>query len=137
MLPIPTILLVDDDETTNFLHRRLLSRLEVAPNIAIATNGEEALHYLQDKCQASASNPECPLLVFLDIKMPVMDGFEFLQEYENIVANLNPDIRIIVLSSSSNAADLERLKKFSKEYKYYSKPLSAEIIKEVITDNFS
>lgn len=137
MLPIPTILLVDDDETTNFLHRRLLTRLEVAKNIAVATNGEEALNYLQNNCQPPFSNPGCPLLVFLDIKMPVMDGFEFLQEYEQRAPTLNPGTRIVMLSSSANPVDLERLRGFSKEYKYYFKPLSSEIIKEVIADNFS
>ncbi len=137
MLPLQTILLVDDDETTNFLHRRLLTRLDVVKQIAVATNGEEALDYLQSNCQLPFTNAGCPLLIFLDIKMPVMDGFDFLREYEQLAPNLNPDIRIVMLSSSANPQDLERLKGFSKEYKYYFKPLSTEIIKEVIADNFS
>lgn len=137
MLPLQTILLVDDDETTNFLHRRLLTRLDVVKQIAVATNGEEALNYLKSYCQAPFTNAGCPLLIFLDIKMPVMDGFEFLREYEQLADSLNPAIRIVMLSSSANPVDLERLKEYSKEYKYYFKPLSSEIIKEVISDNFS
>jgi CheY-like chemotaxis protein len=138
MLPtLQTILLVDDDETTNFLHRRLLSRLNVAKKITVATNGEEALQFLQNNCQPPFDNQNCPMLIFLDIKMPVMDGFEFLEEYENLAPALNPEIRIVMLSSSGNPVDLERLKSFSREYKYYFKPLSSDIIKEVMADNFA
>jgi CheY-like chemotaxis protein len=137
-MPAPhTILLVDDDETTNFLHRRLLKRLNVVPNIEVATNGEEALQFLVDYCQLPEASEKCPLLIFLDIKMPVMDGFEFLTEYEQLADRLHPAIQINMLTSSVNPMDLERLGKFSGEYKHYSKPLSEEIIQEVLARHFS
>ena len=76
-----TILLVEDDETTNFLHRRLLNRMAAADNIAQAGNGEEAINYLRT---LAAGPGHTPLLILLDIKMPVMDGFEFLEAFEKM-----------------------------------------------------
>jgi CheY-like chemotaxis protein len=134
MFPYQTILLVEDDVTTNFLHRRLLNRMSAANTIMEAGNGEAALNYLRHH----ATGPDhTPLLILLDIKMPVMDGFEFLEEYEKIARELNPDIKIVMLSSSVSPVDLARIKNFSSISGYYSKPLSEEIIKKILAEKSS
>jgi CheY-like chemotaxis protein len=131
MNPYQTILLVEDDETTNFLHRRLLNRMAAADNIAQAGNGEEAINYLRTH---AAGPGHTPLLILLDIKMPVMDGFEFLEAFEKLTNELNPDIRVIMLSSSVSPVDLARMKKFPSVSGYYSKPLSEEIVQKIMAE---
>jgi CheY-like chemotaxis protein len=134
---LDTILLVDDDETTNFLHQRLLKRLQVASNLKVATNGHEALDYLQANCQTYESDSSnCPSLVLLDLKMPVMDGFEFLEQYEKIKDRLTPTILIIVLSSSMNPKDTERIKEFRSVQHHYIKPLSETMVAEIMDQYF-
>lgn len=134
---LDTILLVDDDDTTNFLHLRLLNRLQVADNINVAANGDEALQYLKLHClNREEPTGNCPHLVFLDIKMPVMDGIEFLEQYEKIESTFKKHIRIIILSSSMNPKDTERIKKFESVQRHYTKPLSEDIVNEIITQYF-
>ena len=80
MRRISTILLVDDDETTNFLHERLLDRLDVFEQVLVARNGAQALEILtQPNARFSSINP---VLVLLDLNMPVMNGFEFLKAFQ-------------------------------------------------------
>ena len=76
---IDSVLLVEDDRITNFLNERLLRKLNITESIKVATNGEEALQYLE---KTEASGKPLPDLIFLDINMPVMDGLEFLQEVQ-------------------------------------------------------
>jgi CheY-like chemotaxis protein len=71
-------LLVDDD-TTNYLNRKLLEKLEVTDQVMVALNGKEALQVLEEQCTEASQS--CPALVFLDINMPQMNGFEFLSAY--------------------------------------------------------
>ena len=134
MFTYKTILLIEDDKTTNFLHRRILTRMAAANNIVEASNGEEAIAYLRSHAEKPG---QTPLLILLDIKMPVMDGFEFLQEYEKLVNNLNPDIRIIMLSSSVSPIDLTRMKDFPHVSGYYSKPLSEDMVREILAERQS
>ncbi|MDB5262522.1 MAG: response regulator receiver protein [Adhaeribacter sp.] len=131
MFSYRTILLVDDNDTTNFLHRRLLKRMAAAHTIAEAGNGEEALFYLR----THATNPEnTPLLILLDINMPVMDGFEFMQEYEKSAGTGDPDIQVVMLSSSVSSVDLARIKEFPRIAAYYNKPLSEGIVQKILAE---
>ena len=106
MRRIPTILLVDDDETTNFLHERLLDRLRIADQVLLATNGRQALDLLAspDSLFGSAN----PILVLLDLNMPVMDGFEFLEAFQALPSAQQRSIVVVVLTSSLNVQDLRR-----------------------------
>ena len=87
-------LLVDDDQTTNYLNQLLLKRLDVAERLLVALNGQEALDLLQAHCHAIAD--DCPALVLLDVKMPVMDGFAFLQAYDQLLIPQKSAIVIIM-----------------------------------------
>ena len=80
MAALSCILLVDDDNTTNFLNQALLRRMAVSDAVLVAGNGQQALDLLAVHCEQPAS-PTCPALILLDMKMPIMNGFEFLQAY--------------------------------------------------------
>lgn len=137
-LPIlDLVLLVDDDDTTNYLNRRLLNEMNVAKEVLVLKNGQEAIDYLEESCrdQAKRSN-RCPDLIFLDIKMPVMDGFSFLDEYKRRGLDESDHVIIMMLTSSASFYDLERLKSYSKVKKHFSKALTRHDVQEVIQEFF-
>lgn len=135
MKSVDTILLIDDDETTNYLNHRLLSRMQVAQDIRVVSNGEEALQYLQ---QAFANEEDYPRpdLIFVDIKMSVMDGFEFLEEYQKLAAGDKKQIVMLMLTSSASFYDLEKLKQFPDVRQHYSKPLTEADVREIMNEYF-
>jgi CheY-like chemotaxis protein len=106
MRKISTILLVDDDETTNFLHERLLERFDISEQVLVARNGSQALEILtQLNARVRSINP---VLVLLDLNMPVMNGFEFLEAFQALPPAQQRCAIIVVLTSSLNAQDLAR-----------------------------
>ncbi|MFB9862911.1 response regulator [Rufibacter immobilis] len=131
--PLEVIMLVDDDDTTNFVNKRLLLKLGVAKEIIIKKNGAEALEYLQTSAQNGTAFPD---LIFLDIKMPVMDGFSFLDEYHNQNLAHNRSMIILMLTSSASFYDLERLKGYSSVKKHFSKALTDSDVKEIMSDYY-
>ena len=139
MLPkLNLILLVDDDDTTNHVNKRLLTRLNIAHEIKTFSNGQEAILYLNESC-GPAKKPEntCPDLIFLDIKMPVMDGFSFLEAYENAQLDIDDPIIIMMLTSSASFYDLERLKSFQKVKKHLAKSLTETDVKDILQEYFN
>ena len=135
--PLDLVLLVDDDETTNYLNERLLNEMQVAKEIRVLNNGKEALVYLT-KAYSEVPDPEFkrPDLIFLDIKMPVMDGFTFLEEYEKQGFDVKDHMIILMLTSSASFYDLERLKGFQKVKKHFSKSLTKHDVQEIMNDFF-
>ncbi|RNI25962.1 response regulator [Rufibacter latericius] len=134
MKKLNLILLVDDDETTNYLNKRLLTRMEIAENIEVVTNGEEALNFLKE---AIAAGQPLPDLMFLDIKMPVMDGFEFLDQYHQLPETAQKCILVMMLTSSASFYDLEKLKKYNAVEQHISKPLEEAHVREILNQHFS
>jgi CheY-like chemotaxis protein len=135
MKPLNTILLIDDDDTTNYLNHRLLTRMEVAPDIRVVTNGEEALNYLNNAFSGVPEYPR-PDLIFVDIKMSVMDGFEFLEEYQKLDQKIKDQVVMLMLTSSASFYDLEKLKAFPDVRKHYSKPLTEGDVREMLQEYF-
>ncbi|NDK57172.1 response regulator [Pontibacter fetidus] len=135
MKRLHTILLIDDDETTNYLNHRLLSRMNTADEIRVVTNGEEALDYLGKAFAGTEGYPR-PDLIFVDIKMSVMDGFEFLEEYQKFDEADKARTVMMMLTSSASFYDLEKLKQFPEVLKHYSKPLAEADVREIIEEHF-
>lgn len=123
------ILLVDDDDVTNFLSKELL-RLNL-PNIITYTtqNGQEALHFL-----AEQSSNTLPHVILLDINMPVMDGWDFLYAFETLRLQNEELEKIIVFMFTSSVyhEDINKAKSFSSVKNIYSKPLDEKNISEII-----
>jgi CheY-like chemotaxis protein len=133
MAAIPCTLLVDDDETTNFLNQALLRRLAVTDTILMAGNGQEALDLLHTHCGPGAS-PTCPALILLDLKMPRMNGIEFLQAYTQRPPTDTPAV-IIMLTTSLNPQDVERMQHLPIAG-YLTKPLTREKIAQLVEQHF-
>ena len=135
MKSVKTILLIDDDDTTNYLNHRLLSRMQAAEDIRVVTNGEEALQYLRKSFAGDEEYPR-PDMILVDIKMSVMDGFEFLEEYQKFSDSEKEHIVMLMLTSSASFYDLEKLKNFPDVRQHYSKPLNEGDVREIMTEYF-
>jgi CheY-like chemotaxis protein len=135
MKSVNTILLIDDDDTTNYLNHRLLSRMQAAEDIRVVTNGEEALHYLHKAFAEDEEYPR-PDMILVDIKMSVMDGFEFLEEYQKFSDSDKKKIVMLMLTSSASFYDLEKLKQFPEVRQHYSKPLNEGDVREIMNQYF-
>ena len=134
MPAIRCTLLVDDDPTTNYLNRKLLQRLNVTAQVREALNGQEALDLLATSCTAPDA-PACPALIFLDVNMPVMGGFEFLETYQQQPLAHQPPIVIIMLTTSLHPADVQRAHQLPVAG-FLTKPLTAEKVQQVLADHF-
>lgn len=131
------VLLVDDDDTTNYLNKRLLTDMKVSREVLALKNGKEAIDYLSKACSEKPDGAlKCPDLIFLDIKMPTMDGFEFLEEYQRKGLDASDQVIILMLTSSASFYDLERIKSFKKVKKHYSKALTNYDVKEILAEFF-
>jgi len=127
MPKITSVLLVDDDPTNNFLNERLLKRLDVAERIFVTANGQEALALLQQP--ASISQP--PALILLDIQMPIMNGIEFLEAYQQLPPAQRQATTVVVLTTSMDTRDLARLEALPAAGRI-NKPLTPEKIQTLL-----
>jgi CheY-like chemotaxis protein len=129
MQKLSSVLLVDDDPTTNFLHEQLLLSLGVTDHCLVAENGVDALALL---AQSTAPDEGCPALVLLDVHMPVMDGIEFLEAY---IQPPSPPPVVIVLTTSVHARDQARMSNLP-VVDWVSKPLTREKVDAILQQHF-
>lgn len=124
MKKVNCILLVDDSHPDNYFHKRIIEGVNVAEVIRLVTNGKDALDYLlnTNKFEDKAKNPT-PQIIFLDINMPGMSGFEFLVEYEKFTDNLKAEHCIVILTTSVNAQDQKKAEDFNSVSGFLIKPL--------------
>jgi CheY-like chemotaxis protein len=132
MKKLSSILLVDDDATTNYLNERLLYKLGVTDQCLVAGNGAEALRLLAQLCFDS-DTANCPALILLDVNMPLMNGIEFLEAYQPPYPAAQ--LVIVILTSSTHAHDLARLQGLPVA-SLVSKPLTREKVDLIMQQHF-
>jgi CheY-like chemotaxis protein len=132
------ILLVDDDIATNFINKKIIQKADIIEHIQVALNGKEALEYLcnKGKFESIENKYPQPQLILLDINMPVMDGWEFIETYRDSDIPNKENIVIVMLSSSFNPADKAKAESIPEISEFRQKPMSKEALLQIIAANF-
>lgn len=130
MNTIPNVLLIDDDESTNFIHQIVIEDSGCVENVVVYDSAKEALSYLN-----SAS--VIPDVIFLDINMPGMNGWEFLEQYSLLNEHLTNNIMLFVLSTSMNPSDEQKANENKFVTGFLSKSLTEEVMLEITDKYFS
>jgi CheY-like chemotaxis protein len=125
---IDLVMLVDDNDTDNFISKRIIEITKFAKRIEIKNSGKSALQYLE---QEQNNMDKLPDLIFLDINMPIVDGFVFLFEFEMFPEELKKKCKIVILSSSDNKRDIEKIVDNEYVVKFITKPLTEAALNEV------
>lgn len=119
------VMLIDDSEIDNFINNKMIQGCNFAQNIYIHSSGKSALEFLKNiEKMGDGGLNLMPNIIFLDINMPMMDGFQFIDEFEKLNEKTKKEIRIIILSTSVNPTDLEKSHKNKHIVQYINKPLS-------------
>ena len=134
MKKIKNVLLIDDSESDNFYHARKIRKMGITDNIHISYSGEEALEYL--KSELDGVHPQ-PTLIFLDINMPGMNGWEFLEAYENLKVSQQGEVVLTMLSNSIDERDRAKAHEFKSVKGYYSKPLNEDYLNDILNAYFA
>ncbi|MEQ8927762.1 MAG: response regulator [Fulvivirga sp.] len=125
-------MLVDDNDTDNFISKRIIEITKFANRVEVKNSGKSALDYLrenQDKTE------DLPNLIFLDINMPIVDGFVFLYEFEKLNDTIKDKCKVIILSSSDNKRDIDKIVNNNHVIKFITKPLTETALEEVKVNN--
>lgn len=121
-----TVMLIDDNTIDTFIHRKLIESHRFAERIQSHLEAREALEFLKN-----APVNEWPELILLDIMMPGMDGFEFLEAFSNLERGQKERIKVILLSTSESFKDLNRANKNNLVRKFLNKPLTPEMLNAI------
>ncbi len=123
-----TALLVDDNYIDNVINKKILENSKFAENIVVRDSCEAALKYLYE---ANLNKDEMPEVIFLDIRMPVKTGFDFLKEFQESDDLSDKKIKIYLLSSSLDPHDHKMIAEFDFVAGFLGKPLTQELLKEI------
>lgn len=130
---LKSILLIDDREDCNYMHKMVIDDMDCAESIEIAYNGKQAIDFLKENAEKALSQPE---IIFLDLNMPVMDGWEFLEEYHKIKKEIKNDPILVMLTTSLNPKDQERAAQNKDVKEYVTKFLDEESLSKIIKKYF-
>ena len=134
MKNIQCIMLIDDDPDDNYIHQLVIDDWGHCKTVRVAENGTRALAYLADTQAPDYVRPE---VILLDINMPGMNGFEFLDEYHRLPGDLKSHVVVMMLTTSLNPADARRAGQFDEVTGYRNKPLTKAMLDDVVQRYFA
>ena len=122
------VMLVDDNDTDNFISKRIIEITNFSSEVIVKSSGKNALDYLSENDDNADKLPE---IIFLDINMPIVDGFVFLYEFEKFNNTVKDTCRVIILSSSDNKRDIDKIVNNDYVIKFITKPLTETALEEI------
>lgn len=131
--PLNCILLVDDNPDDNLFHERVIRKTGCTKNIVAKQSGKAALEYLRSKADHPEAHPD---LIFLDINMPGMNGWEFLDAYNLLDDPLKSRVVVVMLTTSVNPDDREKANTILSISSFQTKPLTVKILLEILQEHF-
>lgn len=123
------ILLVDDDDVFNFVHKRIIERIDKSAEVSVLNSSRSALDFLTE---AKSNFPD---FIFLDINMPEMNGFEFLDACAQLPLTIQARMKVIFVTSSLNDADVVKANSYPMVVGFHDKPLNAEVIRSILANS--
>jgi CheY-like chemotaxis protein len=131
------ILLIDDDKAANFIHTLTIQATGIQVQVQNVENAQDGLDYLTCKGKFShCSEFPRPGIVFLDINMPGMSGWDFLNEYEKLPEEVRGHLVIAMLTTSLNPDDADQAREFGYLEGFINKPLTKEAVRNIVEKNF-
>ncbi len=122
------VLLIDDNHIDNLINRKILGNANYAENVTVIDSPEKAFEFVRESLLTGDNVPE---VIFLDLRMPIMNGFEFLKSLLEL-PNMKPElIKIFVLSSSLDPKDIKKINENHLVSKFIGKPLTNQILEEI------
>ncbi|PIB36906.1 hypothetical protein BFP72_16590 [Reichenbachiella sp. 5M10] len=132
--PIDCILLIDDNPDDNFFHERVIRKGNYAKSVVAIQSGQKALDYLISR---DAHPDKHPQLILLDINMPGMNGWEFIEEYKKLDLKFQSQIMVIMLTTSTNPDDQTKAESLDLLSEFKTKPLTTDMMDEIVKKHFS
>jgi len=127
------ILLIDDDKVTNYYNQRIINKCATVMDSIAVSSGENALKYLKEAEEGKTVKPN---LIFLDINMPAMNGWEFVEEYNKLNKDFTKDIKLVMLTTSNNPEDYQRSLKIDTINDFINKPLSVDLLMDIVKSHY-
>jgi CheY-like chemotaxis protein len=121
-----SVMLIDDNEIDNLINQKMIESASMTEHIYVHTGAKSAIEFLRNMEKLDLADKVLPDVIFLDIDMPLMDGFQFLDEFEKLNAATKKKCKIVMLTSSINPQDFNRSKKYLNVKLYLNKPLTHE-----------
>ena len=129
MTPLKTIAIIDDDEIYVYLTKRTIERANIADEIKAFGNGNEAINFFKE----NITHPEIlPEIILLDLSMPIMDGWQFLEEFIPLNVRIGKKIIIYIVSSSISPEDMIRAAKIDAVTDFIIKPITKDQLVEIV-----
>ena len=127
------VMLVDDNEIDNLINQKMIEASNIADHIFVHSGAKSAIEFLKniEKLAKGPVSLYLPEIIFLDIDMPLMDGFQFLDEFEKMSDSIKANCKVVMLTSSLNPQDMNKAKKNQFVLKYINKPLTQENLKKL------
>jgi len=127
------VMLIDDNEIDNLINQKMIEASDICDNIFVHSGAKGAIEFLKniEKLAKGPLELYLPEVIFLDIDMPLMDGFQFLDEFDKLSDTVKNNCKIIMLTSSLNPQDMSKAKKNKYVLKYLNKPLTQDNLKKI------